>query len=67
MSNHPSPLTLEVPDSTLADLAQRLARTRWPDEPPLAPWTSGTSLAYMNLFSAVDRRQLLANVDSTLG
>jgi microsomal epoxide hydrolase len=28
-------------------LFTRLARTRWPDEPPLESWRSGTSLAYM--------------------
>ncbi|HEX7441079.1 MAG TPA: epoxide hydrolase, partial [Caldimonas sp.] len=56
MSNHPSPFTLEVPDPTLADLAQRLSRTRWPDEPPLAPWTSGTSLDYMKELAAYWQR-----------
>ncbi len=43
----PKPFRLEVPDSALADLRDRLARTRWPDEPPLAPWSTGTSLAYL--------------------
>ncbi|MDH5537443.1 MAG: epoxide hydrolase 1, partial [Betaproteobacteria bacterium] len=36
-----------MPDAALADLRERLARTRWPDEPPLAPWSSGTSVAYL--------------------
>ena len=35
----------------LADLRERLARTRFPDEPPrephLDPWSTGTSVAYM--------------------
>ena len=43
----PKPFTLHVPDEQIADLNQRLARTRWPDEPPLEPWSTGTSLAYM--------------------
>jgi pimeloyl-ACP methyl ester carboxylesterase len=39
--------TLNVPDQHIADLKHRLALTRWPDEPPLEPWSTGTSLAYM--------------------
>ena len=41
------PFTLRVPDAALADLRERLARTRFPDEPPLPAWSSGTSLDYM--------------------
>ena len=42
------PFTLNVPDSVLADLKERLVRTRLPDnEPKAAPWRYGTSLAYM--------------------
>ena len=43
----PRPFTLHVPDAQIADLRQRLARTRFPDEPPLEPWSTGTSLAYL--------------------
>ncbi len=43
----PKPFRLQVPDAAIADLRERLARTRWPDEPPLAPWSSGTSVAYL--------------------
>ena len=43
----PRAFHLQVPDSALADLKGRLARTRWPDEPPLDPWSTGTSLAYL--------------------
>jgi microsomal epoxide hydrolase len=43
----PRPFVLHVPDSQLADLKERLARTRWPDEPPLEAWSTGTSLAYL--------------------
>jgi microsomal epoxide hydrolase len=42
----PKPFTLHVPDADIADLRQRLERTRWPDEPPLEPWSTGTSVAY---------------------
>lgn len=42
----PQPFTLHVPDADIADLRERLARTRWPDEPPLEPWSTGTSVAY---------------------
>jgi microsomal epoxide hydrolase len=41
------PYRLEVPDSILNDLRERLARTRLPDAPPLAPWSTGTSVEYM--------------------
>ena len=44
---NPTPFRLHIPDSQLDDLHERLARTRFPDEPPLAPWSTGTSLAYL--------------------
>jgi pimeloyl-ACP methyl ester carboxylesterase len=43
----PMPFPLQVPESQLADLRERLARTRFPDEPLLEPWSTGTSLAYL--------------------
>jgi microsomal epoxide hydrolase len=43
----PKPFRLEVPEADLRDLRERLARTRFPDEPPLEPWSTGTSLAYL--------------------
>ncbi len=43
----PKPFTLSIPDSAIADLRERLARTRLPDEPPLPPWSTGTSVAYL--------------------
>jgi pimeloyl-ACP methyl ester carboxylesterase len=46
MPHASSPFRLQVSDSALSELKERLARTRWPDEPPLAPWSTGTSLAY---------------------
>jgi pimeloyl-ACP methyl ester carboxylesterase len=41
------PFRVEVPDSAIADLRARLERVRWPDEPPLEPWSTGTSVSYM--------------------
>lgn len=38
---------LHVPDAALAELRERLAHTRWPDEPPLPPWSTGTGLSYL--------------------
>ncbi len=43
----PSPFTLRVADELLADLKARLERARWPDEPPLEAWSTGTSVAYL--------------------
>jgi microsomal epoxide hydrolase len=40
------PFSLNISDTAIVDLRSRLERTRWPDEPPLEPWSSGTSLAY---------------------
>lgn len=41
------PFRLHVPDEALADLRRRLAATRFPDEPPLEPWSTGTGLQYL--------------------
>ncbi len=41
------PFTINVPDSVLADLKQRLAATRWPDEIEGGGWTYGTNMAYL--------------------
>jgi pimeloyl-ACP methyl ester carboxylesterase len=41
------PFKLEVADSALLDLRERLKRTRFPDEAPGVPWKTGTSLAYL--------------------
>src|SRR5689334_4304054 len=47
MSTAPQPFKLHIGEADIADLRQRLARTRLPDEPPHEPWSSGASLAYM--------------------
>ena len=43
----PKPFRLHVSDETLADLGDRLARVRFPETPPLEPWSTGTSVDYM--------------------
>ena len=43
----PKAFRLDIPDEAIADLRSRLERVRWPDEPPLEPWSTGTSVAYL--------------------
>ena len=38
---------LQVPEAALADLNERLARTRWPDAPPISPWSAGSDVDYV--------------------
>ena len=47
MSTTPKPFKLHVSDELLADLKQRLARVRWPDEVPNNHWKYGTDLPYL--------------------
>lgn len=46
MTRAAEPFRISIPQSSISDLSERLARTRWPDEPPLEAWSTGTSLAY---------------------
>ncbi len=41
------PFYVDIPQATLDDLRERLARTRWPDEVEGAGWDYGTNLAYL--------------------
>ncbi len=41
------PFNIAIPQSTLNDLRERLARTRWPDEVEGAGWSYGTNLDYL--------------------
>jgi pimeloyl-ACP methyl ester carboxylesterase len=41
------PFHIDVPDAELTDLRDRLQRTRWPDEEPVADWSQGVPLAYL--------------------
>jgi len=48
----PRPFAVNVPAATLTDLRERLARARFPDEPPDAGWRYGTELAYVKALAA---------------
>lgn len=41
------PFQVKVAESVVADLKERLRRTRWPGEVPDSGWTYGTNLAYL--------------------
>src|SRR3954447_6488774 len=51
MAPKPQPFTLAVADAAIAELRDRLARTRLPDQAPVPPggdpWSYGTSAAYL--------------------
>jgi pimeloyl-ACP methyl ester carboxylesterase len=47
MTSKPTPFTLHVPDADLADLRERLARSRFPDSAPGEAWAYGTDVAYL--------------------
>jgi pimeloyl-ACP methyl ester carboxylesterase len=44
---HVEPFRIAVPEAVLADLRDRLARTRFPDEIRDSGWTYGTDLSYL--------------------
>jgi pimeloyl-ACP methyl ester carboxylesterase len=46
------PFRLEVPQADLDDLAERLDRTRWPDELPGVGWSRGVPLGYLKELAA---------------
>lgn len=41
------PYRIEVPESALEDLRQRLASTRWPERETVTDWSQGVPLAYL--------------------
>ena len=47
MTASAQPFRLHVPDAAIADLRERLARTRFPDQAPGEPWAYGTDVAYL--------------------
>ncbi len=47
MALTPEPFHVSFPDSALADLRERLARTRFPDQAPGDPWAYGADVAYL--------------------
>ena len=46
------PFRVDLPESVLADLRERLDRTRWPDGIPGSGWGYGTSLSYARELAA---------------
>jgi pimeloyl-ACP methyl ester carboxylesterase len=47
-----NPFRITVPQSDLDDLADRLGRTRWPDELPGVGWSRGVPLGYLEELTA---------------
>jgi pimeloyl-ACP methyl ester carboxylesterase len=47
MTNTPQPFTIDIPQSTLDNLQERLKQTRWTSELQDSGWDMGTSLSYM--------------------
>jgi pimeloyl-ACP methyl ester carboxylesterase len=47
MAEQPQVFTYRVPGEAIADLAERLERTRLPDQAPGEPWVSGTDVGYL--------------------
>lgn len=47
MSHPLVPFEAEVAGAAIADLRERLARTRWPDPEPVDDWSQGVPTAYM--------------------
>jgi pimeloyl-ACP methyl ester carboxylesterase len=41
------PFRLDIPDADLADLRDRLRRTRWPEAETVGDWSQGVPLAYL--------------------
>ena len=46
MSNLVTPFTVEIPQSQLDDLQQRLNNTRWPEKETVDDWSQGIPLSY---------------------
>jgi pimeloyl-ACP methyl ester carboxylesterase len=47
MAAEVTPFRVDIPDADLADLRDRLRRTRWPEAEPVADWSQGVPLAYL--------------------
>ena len=48
MAIKPTPFTLRIPDTDIADLRDRLARARLPDQAPGEAWAYGTDVTYLH-------------------
>ena len=47
MPGQVTPTTLHIPEPAIADLRERLARTRFPDQAPGPAWSYGTDVEYL--------------------
>ncbi len=47
MNTQPAPFTLNIPETAIDDLRERLGRTRFPDQAPGEPWAFGTNVEYL--------------------
>lgn len=47
MAQAAQPFRLNIPDSVIDDLRERLARTRFPEQVPGEPWAYGTDVTYL--------------------
>ena len=47
MSDAVTPFRIDIPESELSDLRDRLRRTRWPDRETVDDWSQGVPLAYV--------------------
>ena len=47
MTAQPEAFALSVPETAIADLRERLGRTRFPDQAPGEPWAYGTNVEYL--------------------
>ena len=47
MPAEPKPFRIEIPQAELADLGQRLRRTRWSEPETVGDWSQGVPLAYV--------------------
>ena len=52
MPGAPEPFRIEVPEAVLADLRERLARTRWPDQIDSYGWRQGAELGTVRRYAA---------------
>ncbi len=52
MTVAPEPFRVDVPDAVLADLGDRLARTRWPDQIDAYGWRQGAELGAVRRYAA---------------
>jgi epoxide hydrolase len=47
MPDRVEPFVIQTGDAALADLRDRLRRTRWPEREPVGDWSQGVPLSYL--------------------